>query len=207
MFLVSYSFHWNLAYANLLWEENIVRSLKSTSKVIWSLVHCNSIGSHHTHIGALLPECWSTSIKLWINRKYTWIFVLFLCYTHFLYQSGFLCLMLICCERKTLFIHWNVLPKSFEVWCIVIQLEAITLTLVHCCLNAEVHQLNCELIGSIHQILCCFFATHIFWIGVVLWWLMLICCERKTLFVCWKVLLKSFEVWCIVIQLEAITLT
>jgi len=34
-----------------------VCSLKSTAKVISSLVHCNSIGSHHTHKGALLPEC------------------------------------------------------------------------------------------------------------------------------------------------------
>ena len=206
MFLVSYSFHWNLAYANLLWEENIVRSLKSTSKVIWSLVHCNSIGSHHTHIGALLPECWSTSIKLWINRKYTWIFVLFLCYTHFLYESGFLCLMLICCERKTLFVHWKVLPKSFEVWCIVIQLEAITLTLVHYCLNAEVHQLNCELIGvyikfCVVCLLHTFFESECFCDG----WCWFVVRGNHCSFK--KVLLKSFEVWCIVIRLDAITLT
>jgi hypothetical protein len=33
-FNMPYSFHWNLAYADLLWDKNIVRSLKNTAEIV-----------------------------------------------------------------------------------------------------------------------------------------------------------------------------
>ena len=136
---------------DLLWEETIVRSLKRTAKVIWSLVHCNSIGSPHTHIGALLPE-WSTSIELWINRKYISNFVLFVCYTYFLNRSGFVMVDADLLWEKNIV---RLLKSTAKVIWSLVYCNSIGSHHTHigvCCPNAEVHQLNCELIGSIRQI-------------------------------------------------------
>jgi hypothetical protein len=63
------SFRWNLVYADLLWEENTVRSLKSTTEVIHAI---SKRKKRAFYCKISLSHCTVTThgIPIWINRCY-----------------------------------------------------------------------------------------------------------------------------------------